>query len=385
MPAVRVTTLPVLVAALAGLAAPVAADARGAAHLVVKANSTASDQEVGAAVTATSEPGATCSGVVAVGRTHRSLPATKLGSSGAVKWSWRINAAVRAGEWTATVTCRLSRGAYDTQVKRFPAVAGLGAGAGSQLFVPHSLVVTRPPTKKKGTGEAGASLYPQGQCTWWVALLRPDLPWFPGQEGNALNWAAAARKRGIPTGAAPAVGAVAVFAPGQDGAGEYGHVAYVTAVEPGEMITISEYNFEDKPEKHVRTIPAAGLTFIYQRAATKPGTHESKPEEKGPPEKAISPIARTYPETTGGVVKTWTNYLNAGGTEGEAIPAEHTVQVYCRISGFRVEDGDTWWYRIASSPWSGSFYASADPFYNDGATSGGLVGTPPVDPTVPEC
>ena len=42
-------------------------------------------------------------------------------------------------------------------------------------------------------------------------------------------------------------------------------------------------------------------------------------------------------------------------------------------------------YRIASAPWSGSYYVSADAFYNNGQTSGSLVGTPFVDSNVPNC
>jgi hypothetical protein len=93
----------------------------------------------------------------------------------------------------------------------------------------------------------------------------------------------------------------------------------------------------------------------------------------------------TYPETTGGVVHTWTNYTNAGGSEGPEIPSNATVQIACKIPGFAVADGNTWWYRVASSPWNGAYYGSADAFYNDGATSGDLKGTPFVDPNVPPC
>ena len=73
---------------------------------------------------------------------------------------------------------------------------------------------------------------------------------------------------------------------------------------------------------------------------------------------------------------TWTNYNNAGGDEGQTIPVYTTVQITCRLQGFQVADGDTWWYRIASSPWNNQYYASADAFYNNGATSGSLHGTP---------
>jgi len=103
------------------------------------------------------------------------------------------------------------------------------------------------------------------------------------------------------------------------------------------------------------------------------------------PESPAPTPTPTYAETSGSVVHTWTDYLNAGGTEGPEIPSNDTVQIACKVSGFRVEDGNTWWYLIASSPWSSAYYASADAFYNNGQTSGSLIGTPFVDPTVPDC
>jgi uncharacterized protein YdeI (BOF family) len=90
-------------------------------------------------------------------------------------------------------------------------------------------------------------------------------------------------------------------------------------------------------------------------------------------------------ETTGGVTNTWTNYTNAGGSQGPSISSRQTVMIACRLQGFAVADGNTWWYRISSSPWSNSYYASADAFYNNGATSGSLIGTPYYDPNLPIC
>jgi hypothetical protein len=104
----------------------------------------------------------------------------------------------------------------------------------------------------------------------------------------------------------------------------------------------------------------------------------------GTPPPASTP-AGTYPETVGGVTHTWTNYANAGGTQGPSVQTGQTVGVTCKVQGFTVADGDTWWYEIAASPWSNAYYASADAFYNDGATSGSLVGTPFVDSNVPTC
>jgi hypothetical protein len=97
------------------------------------------------------------------------------------------------------------------------------------------------------------------------------------------------------------------------------------------------------------------------------------------------PAPVTFSETVGGDAHTWTNYSNAGGNQGPTIPAYQTVQIDCKVTGFRVADGDTWWYRIASAPWSNAYYVSADAFYNNGATSGSLHGTPFVDPAVPNC
>jgi hypothetical protein len=100
----------------------------------------------------------------------------------------------------------------------------------------------------------------------------------------------------------------------------------------------------------------------------------------GPP-----PGATTHPETPGGDVHTWSDYTNAGGTAGPVIGAYNTVQIACKVAGFKVADGNTWWYRIASNPWNGTFYGSADAFYNNGQTTGSLQGTPFVDPNVPNC
>jgi len=93
----------------------------------------------------------------------------------------------------------------------------------------------------------------------------------------------------------------------------------------------------------------------------------------------------TWSETTGGLAHTWTNYVNAGGSQGASVAAFATVQITCATNGFKVADGNTWWYQIASSPWNNTYYVSADAFYNNGATSGPLKGTPFVDPAVPQC
>lgn len=100
---------------------------------------------------------------------------------------------------------------------------------------------------------------------------------------------------------------------------------------------------------------------------------------------APPPPPTTYAETTGGTSGAFTNYTNAGGNIGPTIGAYQTVQISCKVTGFRVADGDTWWYRVASAPWNNAYYTPADNFYNNGATSGSLHGTPFVDSAVPNC
>ena len=82
---------------------------------------------------------------------------------------------------------------------------------------------------------------------------------------------------------------------------------------------------------------------------------------------------------------TWSNYLAASGTAGIKIAPYSTVSISCRVQGFKVSDGDTWWYRISNPPWNNEFYVSADAFYNNGLTSGSLVGSPFFDPLIPLC
>jgi RHS repeat-associated protein len=119
-----------------------------------------------------------------------------------------------------------------------------------------------------------------------------------------------------------------------------------------------------------------------------PGTHRRARAHSARNRRTVQAHAAsstTYSETTGGEAHTWTNYTNAGGEEGPLIAEYETVQISCRVKGFKVKDGDEWWYLVASSPWNSGYFVSADPFYNNGQTSGTLIGTPLVDEEVPEC
>jgi surface antigen len=81
--------------------------------------------------------------------------------------------------------------------------------------------------------------YPAGNCTLY-AWSRDTRLW---GLGNAGNWAAAARARGLAVSWAPTVGATAVFAGGVQGASGLGHVAHVEQVYANGWFLVSEMNF----------------------------------------------------------------------------------------------------------------------------------------------
>lgn len=189
---------------------------------------------------------------------------------------------------------------------------------------------------------------------------------------NAIGWGYDAEARGITVNGTPAVGAVAWSTKLP-----FGHVAWVDALVGG-SVQIEEYNEYGNGTYDQRTVPASTFQYIHFSDITPPTTQPVQPTQPPPP-------PTTHTETVGGVTHTWTNYTNAGGTEGPSISTGQSVQVACVVNGFRVADGNTAWYRIASAPWSNNYYASADAFYNNGETSGTLLGTPFVDPAVPGC
>jgi hypothetical protein len=92
----------------------------------------------------------------------------------------------------------------------------------------------------------------------------------------------------------------------------------------------------------------------------------------------------TWTETTGTPAHTWADPVQLTGA-GTPLGPRQSVQVLCRVRGYVVQDGDPWWYRLASTPWNGNYYATSDAFYNNGATSGPVDNGVVVDEQVPVC
>lgn len=96
--------------------------------------------------------------------------------------------------------------------------------------------------------------YALGYCTWYVATRRS----IPGWWGNANAWYGNAQISGYSVGSTPRVGAIA-----WTGAGYYGHVAYVEAVN-GSTVTVSEMNWNGNWDRvDFRTASASSFRYIY--------------------------------------------------------------------------------------------------------------------------
>jgi hypothetical protein len=171
------------------------------------------------------------------------------------------------------------------------------------------------------------------------------------------------------------------------------HTAVVVSHSGGSNtfdVVDSNFHLDDVVRHHTWDPYAAATKYGLRVTIWRMGIVESAPNSTPnpmpvPSTPAPQPAPQRWGETTGGNASTWTNYTNAGGSQGPTIPAHATVQIGCKLQGFRVADDNTWWYRIVQSPWNGNYYVSADAFYNNGATAGSLHGTPFVDPAVRDC
>lgn len=109
-----------------------------------------------------------------------------------------------------------------------------------------------------------ASSYPTGQCTWGVKTVAP---WVGDYWGNGGQWAESATRDGFRTGKTAEVGAVASW---DDGG--YGHVAYVTDVDPATgyvKVLEANYNGNQSIGDHRGWFDASNptwgnVTYIYQ-------------------------------------------------------------------------------------------------------------------------
>ena len=124
--------------------------------------------------------------------------------------------------------------------------------------------VAQPETRQHPQYNSDASSYPTGQCTWGVKTVAP---WVGDYWGNGGQWAESAARDGFRTGKTAEVGSVASW---DDGG--YGHVAYVTDVDPATgyvKVLEANYNGNQSIGDHRGWFDASNpmygnVTYIYQ-------------------------------------------------------------------------------------------------------------------------
>jgi surface antigen len=99
---------------------------------------------------------------------------------------------------------------------------------------------------------------------WALSVNGQRTDWFVAGSMDARNWPHVARIKGLRVGSRPRVGAVAVWA----ASSRFGHVAYVTRVDPGGGFGVAEYNLPaiggESFAFDVRAdVSRAGAVFIY--------------------------------------------------------------------------------------------------------------------------
>ncbi len=128
-----------------------------------------------------------------------------------------------------------------------------GLHPGEQILIPNGQQPAPTVTFFAGTAEYGFNGYDYGFCTYYAATRRAQLgrP-VPSNLGNANTWAGRAAAFGIPTGAIPQAGAVAM-----KHSGAPGHVGIVEVVNDDGSFWMSEMNSSGQ-RSMTDTTPAGG-------------------------------------------------------------------------------------------------------------------------------
>ena len=121
-----------------------------------------------------------------------------------------------------------------------------------------------PPSTPLSSALGNAWSYAAGNCTFWAATV---LNWIPAGLGNANQWLANAKAKGLTVNSTPSVGAAAVM--GGPGYSSLGHVGVVTAVDSSGMnVTVSEMNYTGLGQVDSRVVPMSQIQGFIQPPAT---------------------------------------------------------------------------------------------------------------------
>jgi surface antigen len=186
--------------------------------------------------------GAGCVLTVSAKNERAQFSVWKVGKSGSARVTWTVPPNAPSGNWRLSAICHAGKTVQKARAEvklKFKGSgrgglvksSGGGRGGGNQSCQPirsggsGQVCFIDDPFATYADPYVGADI---GQCTWYAAGMRPDLDGI--ERFNASTWLTYARKAGIPTGSAPAVGAIAVNTTADGGVG---HVAYVAGVANG--------------------------------------------------------------------------------------------------------------------------------------------------------
>ncbi|XQE84151.1 hypothetical protein ACN24M_00115 [Streptomyces microflavus] len=136
------------------------------------------------------------------------------------------------------------------------------------------------------------------------------------------------------------------------------------------------------PARTAPTAPSAARPHPRRHRRPRPDPAPTTPAPASPPPPPTTPAPEPEPSTPPGPeptkapdpspVREQTGQHGSGtfrdphGAKGpgERIPPHTWVDVECRTEGSGVTSVRGWWYRIASSPWTGQYYAPSMNFMN---------------------
>lgn len=168
--------------------------------------------------------------------------------------------------------------------------------------------------------------------------------------GNGGTWDAAAASIGYLVDSNPAVGSIAVWHGGEDGAWSGGHVAYVMAVDGAGNATVEEYNWSNYLRYGQRTTRAPRYIHVGGAAAAHPISFPTRaPQPAGAPFRTTDVLReRSGPAT-------W--YRSAG-----ILPAGARISVVCQVRSSSTVRGTGIWDRLSDGSYVTDYYTTTPAF-----------------------
>jgi len=170
--------------------------------------------------------------------------------------------------------------------------------------------------------------------------------------GNGGSWDAAAASIGYVVDTHPAVGAVAVWHGGEDGAWSGGHVAYVMAVDRAGNATVEEYNWSNYLRYGQRTTQAHRYIHFVAASVNQPisYTPPAAPQPAGHPYRTTEFVRqRSGPGT---------RYRTVG-----ILPAGRPIMIVCQVRSTSLVRGTAIWDRLSDGSYITDYYTTT-PTYN---------------------